>query len=56
MGDGLVTALVVWGTGLVIFIATRNPKGYDHGLSPDAQHTLGNLVGAVSLLLGFILV
>jgi hypothetical protein len=53
MGYGLVGALVVWGTGLVIVIATRNPKGYEYGLSPAAQHSVGNLAGAVSFLLGF---
>jgi len=52
MGFGIVGALVVWGIGVAIVIATRNPKGYEYGLSPEAQHRVGNLAGAVSLLLG----
>jgi hypothetical protein len=56
MGYGLVGALVVWGIGLVIVIATRNPKRYEYGLSPELQHRAGNLVGAVSFLLGLFVV
>ena len=53
MGYGIVGALVVWGIGLFIVIATRNPKSYEYGLSPGLQHRVGNLAGAVSFLLGF---
>ena len=56
MGYGLVGALVVWGFGLVIVIATRNPESYEYGLSPEVQHRVGNLFGAVSLLLGLFVV
>ena len=56
LGLGITTTLVIWATGFVIMITTRNKTTYEAGLSPEQWDRVGTVAFLAALVIGFVVV